>query len=126
MKPGDYTKKMLKMRAEGRAALKREPFARPMKGKMMSDAEYLKKLESLVIALYDAVADTAGGYAINFATSCDHERWAYFKTEHEFVLSHLGAAAVCAMVRRDKGKCRSCGGDARVCYERHAEGRSCA
>jgi hypothetical protein len=120
MKPGDITKHALKRKEAQKAALKKEPFARPLNGKTLTDVEYREKLESLVIALYDAVVDTEGNFA------CNHERWAYFKTEHEFELSHLGAAAVSAMVRRDKGKCQFCGGDARVCYERHAEGRSCA
>lgn len=116
---------MLKRKAAAKAALKKEPFARPVKGKL-TDKERLAKLESLVIALYDAVVDTSADYGTNLATHCDHERWAYFISEHSFELSHLGAAGVAAMVRRDKGKCSSCGGSAADCYPRHAEGRSCA
>lgn len=123
-----FIRMMLKRKAVAKAALKKEPFAQKPKVKyaQMSDAQRVGKLESLVIALYDAIVDTEAGYSTNLATSCDHERWAYFKNEHEFELSHLGAAAIRAMIRRDKGKCLFCKGDAEECYPRHANGQSCA
>ena len=115
----------LKRRAQQKAALKKV-FSRTLKKGQRSDLLRLEKLEALLVAFYDAFIDTDAGYATNFATSCDHERWAYFKTEYAFELSHLGAAAITTMIRQDDGKCRFCGGNAHKCYYRHAEGRSCA
>lgn len=107
-----------KMRTARMERLRKEKFAKPLKAKA-TDADRVEKLESLVIALFEVFEWTK----IN--TRCSHERWDHMVQEHEFELSHLGAAAIAAKIRRDKGVCSSCDGDAHVCYPRHAEGRSC-
>lgn len=107
-----------KMKKERLKRLKKELFAKPLKAKA-TDADRVAKLESLVIALFETFE------YVQVNTHCAHERWNYLIQEHEFELSHLGAAAIAAKIRRDKGVCSSCDGDAHVCYPRHAEGRSC-
>jgi hypothetical protein len=106
-------KRILDRRKEQKAALKKELFAKPVKKGEMTAELRLAKLESLVIALYEAISDASGSWN-PLGASCDHERWKFFVTEHEFELSHLASAAIESMIRREKGKCRICEGDARV------------
>jgi hypothetical protein len=74
-----------------------------------------KALIALAYAFEDAEAKTR----------CRHERWEYLIDHHAKTIGEALGAAVHAKIKRDNGKCDFCGGDARKCYPRHANGRSC-
>ena len=59
-------------------------------------------------------------------SGCRHERWQYLIDNHSKEIGVALGEAVKAKIKRDAGKCDFCGGDARKCYPRHANGRSCS
>lgn len=80
----------------------------------------LTNAEKALIAISEVFEDAE----VN--TRCYHERWIYLMEHHAKIIGRVLGEAVLAKIKRDNGKCHSCGGDARKCYPRHANGRSCA
>lgn len=80
----------------------------------------LTPAEKALIAIHEAFE------AAQFGTRCSHERWEWLMENRSKEIGQALGEAVRAEIKRDNGKCHSCGGDARKCYPRHANGRSCA